>query len=60
MEFQDFFKLSYKVAHYGNLMREDIQRKFASYGTYYEDTNLDLDVAKGWQTSLLFAQIWSK
>ncbi|GKV35610.1 hypothetical protein SLEP1_g43856 [Rubroshorea leprosula] len=45
MEFRDFFELSYKVAHYENLLREESQRKAASQGTYYQDA-FDLDVAK--------------
>ncbi|GKV47379.1 hypothetical protein SLEP1_g54284 [Rubroshorea leprosula] len=36
MEFRDFFELSYKVARYENLLREDTQRKSASHGTYYD------------------------
>ncbi|GKV44010.1 hypothetical protein SLEP1_g51239 [Rubroshorea leprosula] len=46
MEFRDFFELSYKVARYKNLLRDDTQRKFASHGTYYGDANFDLDVAE--------------
>ncbi|GKV51959.1 hypothetical protein SLEP1_g58572 [Rubroshorea leprosula] len=46
MEFRDFFELSYKVARYENLLQDDTQRKFASYGTYYGDANFDLDVAE--------------
>ncbi|GKV02846.1 hypothetical protein SLEP1_g15232 [Rubroshorea leprosula] len=46
MEFRDFFELSYKVARYENLLREDTQRKSASHGTYYGDANFDLDVAE--------------
>ncbi|GKV34003.1 hypothetical protein SLEP1_g42432 [Rubroshorea leprosula] len=46
MEFHDFFELSYKVACYENLLREDTQRKSASHGTYYGDANFDLDVAE--------------
>ncbi|GKV39528.1 hypothetical protein SLEP1_g47286 [Rubroshorea leprosula] len=46
MEFRDFFELSYKVARYENLLREDTQRKSASHETYYGDANFDLDVAE--------------
>ncbi|GKV46004.1 hypothetical protein SLEP1_g53027 [Rubroshorea leprosula] len=46
MEFRDFFELSYKVARYENLLREDTQRKSASHGTYYGDANFDLDMAE--------------
>ncbi|GLU07026.1 hypothetical protein SLE2022_240060 [Rubroshorea leprosula] len=46
MEFRDFFELSYKVARYENLLKEDTQRKSASHGTYYGDANFDLDVAE--------------
>ncbi|GKU93239.1 hypothetical protein SLEP1_g6847 [Rubroshorea leprosula] len=46
MEFRDFFELSYKVARYENLLREDTQRKSTSHGTYYGDANFDLDVAE--------------
>ncbi|GKV07510.1 hypothetical protein SLEP1_g19275 [Rubroshorea leprosula] len=46
MEFRDFFELSYKVARYENLLREDTQRKSASHGTYYGDANFDLDVTE--------------
>ncbi|GKU85792.1 hypothetical protein SLEP1_g414 [Rubroshorea leprosula] len=45
MEFRDFFELSYKVARYENLLREESQRKAASQGTYYQDA-FDLDVAE--------------
>ncbi|GKV43324.1 hypothetical protein SLEP1_g50628 [Rubroshorea leprosula] len=46
MEFRDFYELSYKVARYENLLKEDIQKKAASHGTYYSDPNFDLDVAE--------------
>ncbi|GKV45247.1 hypothetical protein SLEP1_g52356 [Rubroshorea leprosula] len=46
MEFRDFFELSYKVAHYENLLQDDTQRKSASHGTYYGDVNFDLNVAE--------------
>ncbi|GKV15421.1 hypothetical protein SLEP1_g26217 [Rubroshorea leprosula] len=46
MEFRDFFKLSYKVARYENLLQKDTQRKSASHGTYYGDANFDLDMAE--------------
>ncbi|GKV43113.1 hypothetical protein SLEP1_g50447 [Rubroshorea leprosula] len=46
IKFRDFFELSYKVAHYENLLREDTQRKSASHGTYYGDANFDLDMAE--------------
>ncbi|GKV06877.1 hypothetical protein SLEP1_g18697 [Rubroshorea leprosula] len=46
MEFRDFFELSYKVARYENLLREDTQRKSTSHGTYYGDANFDLNVAE--------------
>ncbi|GKV03063.1 hypothetical protein SLEP1_g15430 [Rubroshorea leprosula] len=42
---RDFFELSYKVARYENLLREEFQRKAASQGTYYQDA-FDLDVAE--------------
>ncbi|GKU89741.1 hypothetical protein SLEP1_g3839 [Rubroshorea leprosula] len=45
MEFRDFFELSYKVARYENLLREESQRKAALQGTYYQDA-FDLDVAE--------------
>ncbi|GKV12203.1 hypothetical protein SLEP1_g23382 [Rubroshorea leprosula] len=45
MEFRDFFELSYKVARYENLLREESQRKATSQGTYYQDA-FDLDVAE--------------
>ncbi|GKV50945.1 hypothetical protein SLEP1_g57622, partial [Rubroshorea leprosula] len=45
MEFRDFFELSYKVARYENLLREESPRKAASQGTYYQDA-FDLDVAE--------------
>ncbi|GKU99938.1 hypothetical protein SLEP1_g12712 [Rubroshorea leprosula] len=51
MEFRDFFELSYKVARYENLLREESQRKAASQGTYYQDA-FDLDVAEVPQRSL--------
>ncbi|GKV17163.1 hypothetical protein SLEP1_g27699 [Rubroshorea leprosula] len=41
MEFRDFYELSYKVAQYENLLKEDVQKKVASHGTYF-----DLDVAE--------------
>ncbi|GKV11259.1 hypothetical protein SLEP1_g22525 [Rubroshorea leprosula] len=44
MEFRDFFELSYKVARYENLLREESQRKAMLQGTYYQDA-FDLDVA---------------
>ncbi|GKU97768.1 hypothetical protein SLEP1_g10860 [Rubroshorea leprosula] len=46
MEFRDFYELSYKVARYENLLKEDVQKKAASHGTYYSDPNFDLDVAE--------------
>ncbi|GKV33998.1 hypothetical protein SLEP1_g42429 [Rubroshorea leprosula] len=46
MEFQDFYELSYKVARYENLLKEDVQKKVASHGTYYSDPNFDHDVAE--------------
>ncbi|GKV24416.1 hypothetical protein SLEP1_g34030 [Rubroshorea leprosula] len=46
MEFRDFYELFYKVARYENLLKEDVQKKAASHGTYYSDPNFDLDVAE--------------
>ncbi|GKV48260.1 hypothetical protein SLEP1_g55084 [Rubroshorea leprosula] len=46
MKFRDFYELSYKVARYENLLKEDVQKKVASHGTYYSDPNFDLDVAE--------------
>ncbi|GKV52448.1 hypothetical protein SLEP1_g59025 [Rubroshorea leprosula] len=46
MEFRDFYELSYKVALYENLLKEDVQKKAASHGTYYSNPNFDLDVAE--------------
>ncbi|GKV04390.1 hypothetical protein SLEP1_g16548 [Rubroshorea leprosula] len=46
MEFRDFYELSYKVARYENLLKEDVQKKAASHGIYYSDPNFDLDVAE--------------
>ncbi|GKV21983.1 hypothetical protein SLEP1_g31893 [Rubroshorea leprosula] len=46
MKFQDFYELSYKVARYENLLKEDVQKKAASHGTYYSDPNFDLDMAE--------------
>ncbi|GKV29945.1 hypothetical protein SLEP1_g38818 [Rubroshorea leprosula] len=46
MEFRDFYELSYKVAQYENLLKEDVQKKAASHGTHYSDPNFDLDVAE--------------
>ncbi|GKV41675.1 hypothetical protein SLEP1_g49174 [Rubroshorea leprosula] len=46
MEFRDFYELSYKVARYENLLKEDVQKKAASHRTYYSDRNFDLDMAE--------------
>ncbi|GKV02584.1 hypothetical protein SLEP1_g15006 [Rubroshorea leprosula] len=46
MKFRDFYELSYKVARYENLLKEDVQKKAASHGTYYSDPNFDLDVVE--------------
>ncbi|GKV24835.1 hypothetical protein SLEP1_g34389 [Rubroshorea leprosula] len=46
MEFRNFYELSYKVARYENLLKENVQKKAASHGTYYSDPNFDLDVAE--------------
>ncbi|GKV11596.1 hypothetical protein SLEP1_g22840 [Rubroshorea leprosula] len=36
----------YLMARYENLLKEDVQKKAASHGTYYSDPNFDLDVAE--------------
>ncbi|GKU93204.1 hypothetical protein SLEP1_g6813 [Rubroshorea leprosula] len=46
MEFRYFYELSYKVAQYKNLLKEDVQKKAASHGTYYSDRNFDHDVVE--------------
>ncbi|GKV42186.1 hypothetical protein SLEP1_g49623 [Rubroshorea leprosula] len=43
---QEFVKLARNVAQYENLLKEDVQKKDASHGTYYSDPNFDLDVAE--------------
>ncbi|GKV13619.1 hypothetical protein SLEP1_g24610 [Rubroshorea leprosula] len=43
---QEFVKLAQNVARYENLLKEDVQKKVASHGTYYSDPNFDLDVAE--------------
>ncbi|GKV42144.1 hypothetical protein SLEP1_g49581 [Rubroshorea leprosula] len=41
-----FWRARLKLARYENLLKEDVQKKAASHGTYYSDPNFDLDVAE--------------
>ena len=41
MEFKDFYELVDKVTKYEELLREEIQRRKTSMGTYYQEVNYE-------------------
>ena len=39
MEFRDFYELSAKVAEYEELLREEIQKRKSTMGTYFQEVH---------------------
>ena len=47
MEFRDFYELAAKVSEYEELLREEIQRRKATMGSYYQEVETsDITVAQ--------------
>jgi hypothetical protein len=44
--FIDLFVLSKRASRFEGLLKEENQRKNSSYGTYYQDPNYEIDLAK--------------
>ena len=44
MEFKDFYELAAKVIEYEELLREEIQWRKTSMGTYYQEVNFEENV----------------
>jgi hypothetical protein len=44
--FIDLFELLEKASRFEGLLKEENQRKNSSYGTYYQDPNYEIDLAK--------------
>lgn len=46
MELRDFFELAANIAEYEELLRKESQRKKVSIGTYFQEVNFNMGIAK--------------